>query len=74
VKEIWDTHSSCFVEPKSPIKLLHDLDARVGTESDELSYGENTAAWFEDGKKILDYVQSDRFTACVSKIVWKSRQ
>ena len=28
--------------------------------SDELSYRENTAVWFEDGKKILDYIQSDR--------------
>ena len=23
VKEIWNTHSSCFVEPKAPITLLH---------------------------------------------------
>jgi hypothetical protein len=36
-----------------------DLAARVGTASDELSYGENTAVWFEDGRKILDYTQSD---------------
>lgn len=60
VKEIWNMHSSCFVEPKALITLLHDLAARVGTASDEHSYGENTAVWFEDGKKILDYIQSDR--------------
>ncbi len=52
-------HSSCFVEPKALITLLHDLAARVGTASDEHSYGENTAVWFEDGKKILDYIQAD---------------
>src|SRR5260370_683725 len=64
VKEIWNTHSSCFVEPKALIALLHDLAARVGTASDELSYGENTAVWFEDGKKVLDYIQYDpRFRA-----------
>src|SRR5260370_23271835 len=60
VKEIWNTHSSCFVEPKALIALLHDLAARVGTASDELSYGENTAVWFEDGKRVLDYIQYDR--------------
>src|SRR5258708_20538310 len=60
VKEIWNTHSSCFVEPKALIALLHDLAARVGTASDELSYGENTAVWFEDGKRVLDYIQNDR--------------
>ena len=60
VKEIWNTHSSCFVEPKALITLLHDLAARVGTASDELSYGENTAVWFEDGKRVLDYIQYDR--------------
>jgi hypothetical protein len=60
VKEIWNTHSSCFVEPKALIALLRDLAATVSTASDELSYGENTAVWFEDGKKMLDYVQSDR--------------
>jgi hypothetical protein len=46
--------------------LLHDLAARVGTASDELSYGENTAVWLEDGKKILDYVQSDRRFSALS--------
>jgi hypothetical protein len=59
VKEIWNTHS-CFVEPKALITLLHDLAGRVGIASDELSHGENTAVWFEDGTKILDYIQSDR--------------
>src|SRR5258707_14125581 len=56
----WNTHSSRFVEPKALITLLHDLAARVSTASDELSYGENTAVWFEDGKRVLDYIQYDR--------------
>jgi hypothetical protein len=64
VKEIWNTHSSCFVEPKALITLLHDLAARVGTASDEHSYGDNTSVWFENGRKVLDYIQSDnRFNA-----------
>jgi hypothetical protein len=64
VKETWNAHSSCFVEPKALITFLHDLAARVGTASDEHNYGENTAVWFEDGGKVLDYLHSDpRFNA-----------
>jgi len=39
VKEIWNVHSSCFIEPEKLIVLLHDLAARVGTASDEHEYG-----------------------------------
>jgi hypothetical protein len=68
VKEIWNLHSSCFVEPEDLIILLHDLAARVGTASDEHQYGENTAVWFEDGKKVLDYIEADeRFNAASFK-------
>jgi hypothetical protein len=46
------------------IALLHDLAARVGTASDEHEYGDNTAVWFEDGKKVRDYMEADeRFNA-----------
>ena len=64
VKELWNSHSSYFVEPKALITLLHDLAARVGTASDEHNYGDNTAVWFEDGNKVLDYIETDgRFNA-----------
>jgi hypothetical protein len=43
VKEVWNTHSSCFIEPEILIALLHDHAARVGTASDEHTYGDNTA-------------------------------
>jgi hypothetical protein len=36
VKEIWNTQSSCFVEPKALITLLHDL-AEWGIASDRSS-------------------------------------
>ena len=52
-------HSSCFMEPEDLIILLHDLAARVGTASDEHEYGDNKAVWFEDGNKILGYVETD---------------
>lgn len=60
VKELWNSHSSCFVEPKALITLLHDLAARVGTASDEYDYGDNTAVWIEDGNRVLDYIENDR--------------
>ena len=54
VKEIWNLHSSCLVEPEELIIFLHDLAARVGTASDEHQYGDNTAVWLENGAKALD--------------------
>jgi hypothetical protein len=64
VKEMWNMHSSCFVETEELIALLHDLAARVGTASDEHEYGDNKAVWFEGGKRVLDYVEADdRFNA-----------
>lgn len=56
VKEIWNMHSSCFVEPEGLILLLHDLAARVDTASDEHEYGDSKAVWVEDSRKILDYM------------------
>ena len=64
VKEIWNVHSSCFIEPEKLIVLLHDLAARVGTASDEHEYGDKQAVWLENGRKVLDYMEADeRFSA-----------
>ncbi|MGC2820442.1 MAG: hypothetical protein WA198_12205 [Candidatus Sulfotelmatobacter sp.] len=74
VKEIWNAHSSCFIGPEKLTVLLHDLAARVGTASDEHDYGDNQVVWLEDGRKVLDYMEADkRFSAPVSKIVWKNK-
>jgi hypothetical protein len=59
VKEIWNVHSSCFIEPDGLIALLHDLAARVGTVSDEHGYGDKKAVWLEDGNRVLDYMVAD---------------
>src|SRR5260370_27380444 len=68
VKEIWNMHSSSFVESEELVTLLHDLAARVGTASDEHEYGDNKAVWLEDGKKVLDYMEADeRFNAASFK-------
>ena len=64
VKEIWNVHSSCFIEAEKLIVLLHDLAARAGTASDELQYGDMQAVWLENGRKVLDYMEADeRFSA-----------
>lgn len=34
VKEVWNSYSSWYVEPKAPTTLLHDVAARVDTASD----------------------------------------
>lgn len=74
VKEIWNMHSSCFMEPEDSIILLHDLAARAGTASDEHEYGDKKAIWLEDGTTILDYIESDeRFNAPASRTAWKSK-
>jgi hypothetical protein len=68
VKEIWNVHSSCFIEPEKLIVLLHDLAARVGTASDEHEYGDKKAVWLEDGNKVLHYIEADeRFNAASFK-------
>jgi hypothetical protein len=68
VKEIWNVHSSCFIEPEKLIALLHDLAARVGTASDEHEYGDNQVVWLENGRKVLDYMEADeRFSAASFK-------
>lgn len=64
VKEIWNMHSSCFVEPEELIAVLLDLAARVGTASDEHEYGDKKTVWLEDGNQVLDYIETDeRFNA-----------
>ena len=68
VKEIWNVHSSCFIEPEKLTVLLHDLAARVGTASDENEYGDKHAVWLKNGKTVLDYIEADeRFSAASFK-------
>jgi hypothetical protein len=74
VKEIWNVHSSCFIEPEKLMVLLHDLAARVGTASDEHEYGDKQALWLENGRKVLDYWKRTSASARpVSKTVWKNK-
>ena len=68
VKEVWNAHSCCFIEPEKLIVLLHDLAARVGSASDAHGYGDNLVVWVENGRKVLDYMETDeRFSAASFK-------
>jgi len=68
VKEIWNAHSSCFIEPEKLMVLLHHLAARVGTASDDYEHGDNQVVWLENGRKVLDYIEADeRFSAASFK-------
>jgi hypothetical protein len=64
VKEIWNLHSSCFIQPEKLIVVLHDLAARVGTASDEHEYGDKKAIWLENGKKVSGLYGSRRALQC----------
>jgi hypothetical protein len=67
-KKIWNAHSSCFIEPEKLMVLLYDLAARVGSASDGHQNGDMQAAWFENGGKVLNYMEADeRFSAASFK-------
>ena len=59
VKEIWNVHSACFVDPEVLTTLLHDLAARAGSASDERDFGDFRRIWFDDGNKVLEYIEAD---------------
>jgi len=64
VTETWNAHSACFLEPEVLTTLLHGLAARVGSASDDRDCGDYTRVWFEDGNKVLKYIERDaRFHA-----------
>jgi len=62
--EQWNTHTSCFLAHDEIITLFHELAGRADTLCSENDYGDKTAIWIQDGKKLLDIIESDPdFTA-----------
>ncbi len=59
VQEIWGTNSACFIQSEELVAFFHDLAARIGTGSEDKTYGDQITIWFEDGSKVLDYIESD---------------
>ena len=67
VKEIWNVHSSCFIEPEKLMVLLHDV-RRSPYPPWRQEHGDNQVVWLEDGRKVLDYMEADeRFSAASFK-------
>ena len=67
VKEIWNMHSSCFVEPEELIALLHDLAAGVGTASEEHEWRQQSSL-ARRRQKVLDYMEAgEHFNAASFK-------
>jgi hypothetical protein len=58
VKELWNEHTSCFIAHNEVITLFNDLASRAGTLCSETDYGNVTAIWIQDGKKLLDLIRS----------------
>ena len=58
VIEQWHTHTSCFIAHDEIIALFHELSARADTLCSETDYGDKTAIWIQDGKKLLDIIES----------------
>jgi hypothetical protein len=44
IKEIWNSHSSCFVEPKARSHYSTTLRRQWASASDEHSYGDNSGS------------------------------
>ncbi len=59
VIEQWNTHTSCFLAHDEIITLFHELAARADTLCSETDYGDKTAIWIQDGKRLLDFIGYD---------------
>jgi hypothetical protein len=68
VKEIWSLHSSCFIEPKALITLLHDLAAR-GEHSER-----RTQLWRTHGGLVRGWQKSSRLSSLRSSVQCRKLQ
>ena len=63
VREEWGEPSSCFIDADELITLLRRVCEILAIPTEQHRYADNTSVWIEDGNKLLDYVESRRFTA-----------
>ena len=63
VREEWGEASSCFIDADEVVTLLRIMAAILVIPSEHHSYADNVSVWIEDGTKLLDYIESRRFTA-----------
>jgi hypothetical protein len=63
VREEWGDACSCFIEVDEVVRLLRRVADILDIPSEHHNYADNVSVWIEDGNKLLDYVESRRFTA-----------
>ena len=70
VNEVWGEPSSCFVEPSLLMRVLFAAASHVGTKSEAYEYGDKTAVWIGDGRKLLDLIGSKRRFSAGRVVRW----
>ena len=65
VREEWGEACSCFIDADEVVRLLRGIADSLGIPSEHHNYADNVSVWVEDGNKLLDYIESRRFTASV---------
>jgi hypothetical protein len=63
VREEWGEACSCFIDADELVRLLRRVADILEIPSEHHNYADNLSVWIEDGNKLLDYVESRRFTA-----------
>ena len=62
VREEWGESCSCFVDADDVVRLLRGIADRLNIPSEHHTYADNVSVWIEDGKKLLDHMESRHFT------------
>ena len=63
VREEWSEACSCFIDADEVVRLLRRVSEVLDIPSEHHNYADNVSVWIENGNKLLDYVESRRFTA-----------
>ena len=63
VREEWGEACSCFIDADEVVRLLRIMANTLDIPSEHHSYADNVSVWIEDGAKLLDHIESHRFTA-----------
>ncbi|MFI5107528.1 MAG: hypothetical protein ACHP78_01640 [Terriglobales bacterium] len=62
MREEWGEACSCFIDADEVVRLLRRVSEVLGIPSEHHNYADNVSVWIEDGNKLLDYLESRRFT------------
>ena len=63
VREEWGEACSCFIDADEVVRLLQRVSDVLEISSEHHNYADNVSVWVEDGTRLLDYLESRRFTA-----------